>query len=379
MRIGIDARFYGRLGKGLGRYTEQLIKGLEQRDTENEYWIFLRSENYNEYTPSNERFTKVLADVPWYGFREQIFMPIILYRYHLDFVHFPHFNIPLFCPVPFVVTIHDLILLHHSTREGSLLPLFLYQSKFWVYKKVLSFIFRKSKHIITVSEFTKKDIMRTYPWVKGKNITVTYEANTPFTKRHSMSRREDLLLRKKYGILRPYLLYVGNAYPHKNLSLLIRAFLALDRKNITLVLVGKKDTFYNRLMNEFSQSEGKQKVIFTGEVNDEELEIFYHHAKAYVFVSLYEGFGLPPLEAMARDVPVVSSDVTSMPEILGDAPVYCKGDNQISITEAMRSVLDNEAIRKKCIDRGKVCVKNYSWERLALDTHLVYKKHFDSV
>ncbi|MFC1639085.1 glycosyltransferase, partial [Patescibacteria group bacterium] len=121
MKIGIDARFYGSLGKGLGRYVSELIAGLERLDRDNEYVVFLRRENYDEYEPQAPNFSKRLAEIPWYGWREQLLLPGLLKRERLDLMHFTHFNVPLLYRRPFVVTVHDLILLQHPTTRASTL------------------------------------------------------------------------------------------------------------------------------------------------------------------------------------------------------------------------------------------------------------------
>ena len=118
MLIGIDARFYGSIGKGLGRYTQKLIENLEKTDQENRYVVFLRKENFDEYQPQNPNFKKVLADYRWYSFAEQLFFPRLLRKYNFDFVHFPHFNVPLLYRKKFIMTIHDLILIHFPTHRS---------------------------------------------------------------------------------------------------------------------------------------------------------------------------------------------------------------------------------------------------------------------
>lgn len=372
MRIGIDARFYGKFGKGLGRYTQQLIRYLEKKDTENEYFIFLREQNFSEYEPQNEHFQKVLADVPWYGFQEQIIMPKILRKYQLHLVHFPHFNVPLFYRGNFVVTLHDLILLRHSTRENSNLPFFLYAFKFYAYKYILHSCLKRASHILTVSEFSKNDILKKYPFLSSKKITVAYQ---PFFALYKKEKEIDFEYSKKiieYGILKPYLLYVGNAYPHKNLFRLVQSFLMIQRNDICLVLVGKEDDFYKKLYKEFSEAVKEKKVIFTGEVEDEMLDVLYRNAQAFVFASLYEGFGLPPLEAMSRGIPVLSSRLSAMPEIQGNAPFYCNVLDEVSLGKGMQIILDNEYIRGRCIRRGYDRVKRYTWKKFIEKTHQVY-------
>ncbi|MDO9509654.1 MAG: hypothetical protein Q7J14_00005, partial [Candidatus Magasanikbacteria bacterium] len=136
MKIGIDARLYGPKQGGLGRYLQQLIEGLEKADQNNDYVIFLHAENFEEYQPKNPRFKKVLANIPWYGWKEQFFLPKILKKEKLDFVHFPHWNIPFFYSGKFLVTIHDLILYHYSTRKASTLGSVAYFFKNLAYKLI---------------------------------------------------------------------------------------------------------------------------------------------------------------------------------------------------------------------------------------------------
>ncbi len=176
MRIGIDARFYGPSGgKGIGRYTQQLITNLEKIDNENEYFVFLRQENFDLYQPKNKKFHKVLADYRWYSFKEQIYFPFKLYKYHLDLVHFLHFNIPLFYFGRFVVTIHDLIH-QNSSRESSTLPFLAFYLKKLAYFMIIKSAIKRAKKIITVSNFSKKEIIKYYR-IKSDKIFVTYESN----------------------------------------------------------------------------------------------------------------------------------------------------------------------------------------------------------
>ncbi|HLN19093.1 MAG TPA: glycosyltransferase, partial [Patescibacteria group bacterium] len=229
MRIGIDARFYGPIGKGLGRYTQKLIENLEKVSAEggtapggeNQFFIFLRNENFDDYTPQNKNFHKVLANYGWYTFSEQINFPRLLYRYDLDLMHFPHFNVPIFYWRKFIVTVHDLILIHFPTVRSSTLSPILYWLKFLAYKFVIKFAVLRSKKIITVSNFTKSDIMKVYERIPKDKIVVTYEACEDFC---MMSPGKDKEILARYGIINPYIMYVGNAYPHKNLERLILAF-----------------------------------------------------------------------------------------------------------------------------------------------------------
>lgn len=374
MRIGIDARFYGSVGKGLGRYTKQLIHALEGLDTVNEYFIFLRKENIDECVLRGRNFHKVLADIPWYGWKEQWRLPLLFRRYRIDLAHFPHFNIPFFYRGRFVVTIHDLILLHHPTVRATRLNPLLYRFKFMMYRLVLRRAIMSSDWVLTVSRFTKRDILRHYP-VDKRKIIVTREASTPFCPRREVppeeKQRNDELVLRRYGIMNPYVLYVGNAYPHKNLERLVRMFRMLSDAEIRLVLVGKMDYFYSRL-RKLIRREGIERIIFTDFVPDEDLGVLYANADLYVFPSLYEGFGLPPLEAMARGVPVASSNRTSMPEILGDAAVYFDPEDEEDMYRVIRGILGNRKLRIRLGRAGLSRSSRYDWNRMAQTTLRVY-------
>ena len=368
-RIGIDARFYGSIGKGLGRYTQKLIEHLEKIDSENQYFVFLRRENFEEYVPSRPNFQKVLADYQWYSFAEQLFFPKLLNSYKLDLMHFPHFNVPILYFRKFVITIHDLILLHFPTKHASTLSPSLYWLKFLAYRLVIWSGIIRSQRIIAVSEFTKKDILSQYSIAKNK-IVVTYEA---CEKNVSNSSQLPAQILEKYGIMKPYLLYVGNAYPHKNLERLVLAFAQVLAKSqdLHLVLVGKQDYFYARLRAQVE----KQKianVIFPGFVADQDLSAVYAQALLYVFPSLYEGFGLPPLEAMEEGVPVICSVATCLPEVLGQAAFFINASEEAAITKAILQVAGDENLRKDLISKGFEQVKKYSWDKMAGETLEIY-------
>lgn len=370
MRIGIDARFFGSIGKGLGRYTQKLIENLEHIDHENQYVIFLRKENFDEYQPFNKNFTKVLADYRWYTFSEQIFFPQLLARQGLDLMHFPHFNVPLLYRKKFVLTIHDLILVHFPTLRGTTLNPIWYWFKYVAYKLTIASAIARAQKIITVSQFTKNDIISEYEKAKNK-IVVTYEACDGHC-RISLGSPQRVL--EKYGIIKPYLLYVGNAYPHKNLERLIEAFEKISEKfpNMQLALVGKEDYFYSKLQK-FTSIKGISNVHFLGYVTDQDLDVLYRFASLYVFPSLYEGFGLPPLEAMAKGTPVVSSDKPCMKEILGDAAHWVDAENIESLSHGIENVLNDKNLATVLAERGYEKIKEYSWEKMAqqtLDTYL---------
>lgn len=373
-RIGIDARFYGTIGKGLGRYTQKLIENLEIIDTENRYFVFLRKENFEEYQPKNSNFQKVLADYKWYTMSEQINMPRILKKHGLDLVHFPHFNVPIFYRKKFIITIHDLILIHFPTIRGTTLNPFYYWIKFLAYKVIIDSAIKRAKKIITVSNFTKSDILNNYKIAENK-IAVTYESSDENPKKNKTDDDEKVL--EKYGIIKPYILYVGNAYPHKNLEALILAFSEVSGpKNLRLVLVGKEDYFYKRLKDKVENEKIKD-IIFTDFVPDEELDEIYRNSLFYVFPSLYEGFGLPPIESMKRGVPVASSDHECMKEILGESAYFFDARKKEHIKKAIEKLFTDNELRDKLIKKGLEQVKKFSWKKMTEKTLEEYQKILD--
>jgi glycosyltransferase involved in cell wall biosynthesis len=369
MKIGIDARFFGLLGKGLGRYTQKLIEHLECIDNENLYVVFLRKENFDQYHPHNKNFTKALADYPWYSLSEQLFYPRLLAKYNFDLMHFPHFNVPVLYFGKFVLTIHDLILIHFPTLKGTKLNPMWYWIKYFGYKVTIGSAIARAKSIIAVSEFTKNDLIAVYPRSR-KKITVTYEACDDFCR---ISQIEAPYILEKYGIMKPYLLYVGNAYPHKNLPALIDAFVLVqkDFPDMQLALVGKEDYFYLRL-REYVKTKKITGVHFLGFVSDQDLDVMYRFAKAYVFPSLYEGFGLPPLEAMAKGVAVVCSDHACMQEILGDAAHWANARNANDLALKISEVLTNKKLESDLISKGYQQIQKYNWDKMARETLNIY-------
>ncbi|MDI6778165.1 MAG: glycosyltransferase family 1 protein [Patescibacteria group bacterium] len=369
MKIGIDARFFGSIGKGLGRYTQKLVENLEKIDSENQYFIFIRKENWSEYQPKNKNFQKILADIPWYGFREQIQFPRLFKKFKINLVHFPHFNVPLFYRGKFVVTIHDLILLRYPTKRASTFSPFIYFFKKMAYGIVIRRAVRKSEKIIAVSKHTKRDIEK-YFGVPSEKIIVTYEAIDLAQKAPNEPGGKIL---ERYGIIKPYLLYVGNAYPHKNLERLVLVFREIAKKHphLHLVLVGKEDYFYKRLKKFVSENFAKN-VIFADFVPDEHLGAVYREALLYIFPSLYEGFGLPPLEAMACGTPVASSNASCLPEILGEAAVYFDPEGMANMAETIERVIADGEIRKEIVAKGKEQIRKYGWEKMARETLEIY-------
>ena len=363
MKIIIDARLYGSSHGGIGRYIEELIKNLEKTDSNNLYVIILAKNNFDEYIPRNRNFKKILADYKIYGFKEQFFLPGLINKHKPDLVHFPHFNAPLFFGGRFVVTIHDLIISHHPTTRASTLDPFTYWLKILLYRLVISHAVKKSWKIVTVSQYTKKDIMDHFK-TDPEKISVIYEgADLPKT-------IENKKVLEELGITKDFLLYVGSAYPHKNLENLILAFQKMN-SDCQLVLVGKKNRFYQELEDNIPDNL-KSRIILTDYLPDEKLASLYQSAKLYVFPSLIEGFGLPPLEAQSYGLPVVSSNATCLPEILGESAMYFNPNNIEDMAGKMDLVLKDESLRQELREKGYGNLKRFSWKKTALQTLEIY-------
>ncbi|MDO8669331.1 MAG: glycosyltransferase family 1 protein [Candidatus Buchananbacteria bacterium] len=362
MRIGIDARLYGARHGGLGRYSENLIKQLEKIDSKNQYFIFLAQNNFNDYQPQSKNFKKVLADFRAYSLGEQIFFPRLLKKYQLDLMHFTHFNAPVFYRRPFIVTIHDLIISHYPHSRATTLNPIMYKIKLFFYRLVVNNTAKRAKKIITVSDCSKKDIIKLLK-INPSKISVTYEGvGLPQDGQADCAR-----LKSDLGIKKDFLLYVGSAYPHKNLEKLLQAFKSLNR-DIQLVLVGQKNYFYERLEQTAQTLSLSGRVIFTGYLDDEKLSCLYKTAALYVFPSLIEGFGLPPLEAQSYGLPVLSSSASCLPEILGDSVVYFNPENETEIAKSISNTLDNQELLQALKIKGQANLKKYSWEKCALET-----------
>ena len=258
-KIGIDARLYGPVGKGLGRYAQEIVDNVLRMDKHNQYVVFLSKENFSQFKIDSPNVKKVLVKPRWYSLAEQIIMPLVLMKEKLDLVHFPHFNVPIFYPGKFVVTIHDLIVTKFPDHRATTLNPILYKIKHWLYGLVIRRAARGAEKIITVSEFTKNDIKNEFK-INPEKIIVTYEGVSSLSKEGEKKLDDEKIL-LRYNIRTPFLLYVGNAYPHKNLEVLIKVFAKARKKigDLSLVLVGQEDYFY-RQIKDYAARQGLYKT-----------------------------------------------------------------------------------------------------------------------
>lgn len=375
MKIAIDARFFGPQGKGLGRYTQKLVEELEKIDTVNQYDILVNPDTGENYTPANPNFRKVVVDIPWYTVKEQREMPKVLNQGNYDLVHFLHFNVPVLYTKPYVVTIHDLILLEYPTRKASTKGWLVYQLKSLAYKQVIVRAIKASKKIVAISQFTQSSIEKFFH-VPEEKFAMIYEGVD--REKFQKDRKKPFDFQKFEITKGKYLLYVGNVYPHKNIPFLLDAFKEWkstsnhpDAPEMKLVLVGKEDYFYKRTKEEVAARNLEGDVIFTEFVPDEELLDLYQNCASYVFPSLYEGFGLPPMEALSMGAKIYIADATCLPEIFGDIADYFDPKSLESFVSGLDAHLHKESPSKKSV---KNFLGKYSWEKMAEETLSMYNE-----
>lgn len=366
LKIGIDARMFGG-GFGIGRYVQKLIEHLERVDDVNEYVIFLRQENWNAYRPKCSNFRKVLADIPWYSWKEQVFLPRILSAHHLDLVHFPHFNVPVLYRRPFVVTIHDVTMLHQSGSARSAVTTrhaWVHWFKHACFRLIINHATRTCARIITVSRATKKDI-ETSLKVRGEKVSVVYEGCTEFP--------ESTQSLPAY-VIKPYVLYVGSAYPHKNLSSLLGVWKEGIGKglNARLVVCGQEDVFAARFRNAIQKSGLSQWVSHIGPVSDMMLSRLYREATALITASTQEGFGLQLLEAMRLGTPVVCSRIEVFEEIAGDAALMFNPSDPHDILKTLMILFNDQKARDVLVRKGMQRAAQFDWHHTARMTRDIY-------
>ena len=340
-RIGIDCRF-GAAYAGLGSYTRGLTEALTRLDAENTYVLFVRRKDEKWLAPllarSNVEIRK--ANYDHYSLDEQVRFSWILKRAKLDLLLAPHFNVPYFCPVPFVCTVHDLIL-HKYPNEASFFKRLAYR---WVFGRTV----KNAKAIVTISEATKKDLIELYSTVSSK-ATVIYPGISS-----SISRASDQMMlgiRKKYGLTKPFFLYIGNCKQHKNVQMLVDAFIKANIDGFELVLI----TGRNCPIKNFDP-----RIRFIESVPEEHLAGLLSAATVCVTATKAEGFCLPLIEAMSCGTPVLATNVGPIPEVTGGHATLCKPTVE-SIVDGLRAVAVSTP------DRGALhnFSKTYSWDASA--------------
>jgi glycosyltransferase involved in cell wall biosynthesis len=357
MKICIDARPIGQKMHGIARYTYNMIKNLLKIDQQNQYTILIGKDFPGIPGKANNLRMMTLRS-RWISISEQWELVKILKELKPDLFLATSFVAPVFNPFPMVMTIHDLNHIALS-RNYSIFHAIYYK---WVVKPAV----KKSVKIVTVSEFSRKEISR-YLMVPDEKIKVVYngcgEEFRPIEDSKLLER-----VRKKYNFPETFILYVGSYKSHKNVSNLLKAYDRVSLK-IPLVLSGRGSQELLELSKKFEMG---KKIIFMGEVDESDLPIIYNCATLFVFPSYYEGFGLPPLEAMACGCPVVVSNAASLPEVCGDAAYYVDPRNVESISEGIYRVLTDENLRNTLILKGLERIKLFSWEKAAKEVLNVF-------
>lgn len=368
MKIGIDARMYGVSFTGIGRYTAELIGNLAEQDKENEYVVFMRKEAFESFIPPSVRFKKVIADFPHYSFGEQIGFLKVINNEKLDLMHFTHFNAPFFYNKPYVVTIHDLTL---SFFPGKKMTNIFHRIAYHI---VIKNVTRKAKKVIAVSENTKMDIIKALK-IKPEKISVIYNGVNPKFGDVNPTTRPDLM--KKLGLQKPYFLYTGVWRDHKNIVGLIKAFDVFNKEvgsQYNLVITGPYNPTYNEIPSAIRDLNIEDDVHLVGLVSEADLFALYKNALSYIFPSFYEGFGLPPLEAMQCGTPVAASNVSATPEICGEGnALFFDPYSLDDMKSAMKIMATDPSVRQRLIDRGHERVKFFSWDKMTREVLEVYK------
>jgi len=373
MRIGFDARMYGKAQSGIGNYIKQLTDGLFQLDKANDYYLFLLEPIFRQYQVPNERIHKVEVDAYWYSYAEQTKFLFEISKYKLDLMHFPHFNAPIFYNRPRITSIHDLTPLFFPGHK---------QKSWWrkkAYELTLKTSLKKSAKILAASQTTKNDIIKHFSVNPAKIEVIYLGIESQFKKIENYDKIKEL--KDKYGLKKPYLFFVSAWRNHKNFIGLIKAFELIREKynfDCQLVLAGQEDIHYPNISQTIAVSKYKTDIITPGFISDDELVIFYNAAAIFVIPSFYEGFGLIGLEAMASGLPVVSSNSTSLPEVMDKAALYFNPHDTEEMAQTIHEVLTNKNLQDQLIQLGFTQSKKYNWQKTALKTLESYNEILNS-
>ena len=361
MRIAIDIRKINEFG--VGTYIWNLVRNLSAIDCQNEYLLVGSHRNFHELGPLPDNFKQMYQAEDESHWRHHITIPFALKRQNVDVVHVPHHEAPLFNPSKLVVTMHDCVHLLFPHEDSS---------KFRNYRHYLQTkrVVETAKHVLAVSRSTKDDLINIFELPESKISVVHNALDERFAFSHTTEERKHVL--ERYQLKEPFVLYSGKIRPHKNLHRLIEAFAVLKSelmederyRNLKLIIIGDELSKHQYLRLTVIRSGAQQDVRFFGFVPYPILRVFYQSAALFAFPSLYEGFGLPPLEAMANRTPVVASNTSSLPEVLGDAGILVNPENVFDIARGMKLILSDDVLRQKLVQKGIEQVAKFSW-RLA--------------
>lgn len=365
MRIGIDARLIFYHQAGIGQYILRLTQALAQIDRDDAFVVFT-SRKDKTFHVEQANFKQQRLWTPSHHHLERWAMTFELAPFALDVLHSPDFIPPAWTRCPSVITMHDLAFM--------LYPRFLTRDSARYYGQV-DLAARQADHIIAVSQSTKRDTIRLLGVPESK-ITVIYEAAHPLFAPLAADVARDFV-RTRYDLPANFILFVGTIEPRKNLPTLLRAFKRLRenyKSDAVLAIAGKRGWLVEEVDRVIAELQLGDAVRFLGGVQNEELVYLYNAARVFVLPSFYEGFGLPPLEAMACGTPVIVSKVSSLPEVVGDAGLLVTPNDAEELAVAMSRVLGDEKLRRELRDKGLVRAQIFSWQRAARETLAVYRQ-----
>jgi glycosyltransferase involved in cell wall biosynthesis len=356
MRIAIDARKLR--DYGIGTYVRNLLRELARIDTATSYAILCRAQDSPSVQELGPNFRAVEEAAGAYSIGEQFAIPLDLRRERVDLFHAPHYVLPPLTPCRSVVTIHDCIHLRFPQYLPNRIAYAYARASLWTAT-------HRAARVITVSEASKRDIL-SYFSVPESRVEVIYNAiDERFWQQPTPDEMDRV--RERYQLNAPFVLYAGNIKPHKNLERLIEAFNMLRQaphlRHVQLLIIGDEISKYASLRRAVHRYKLHKHVRFFGFVSDQTLAALYRLADVFVFPSLYEGFGLPPLEAMASGTPVIASNASSLPEVVGGAALMIDPYDAEAIADAMRRVLTDAALRSELRAKGFDRARSFSWER----------------
>ena len=367
MRVAIDVRKIDDFG--IGTYVRNLVKQLARLDQATEYLLLCRQADVESVNNLGRNFRAVTDKSDQYSIREQFSIPSKLLRLAPHVFHTPHYVLPALTPCRSIVTIHDCIhLLFPEYLEGRIARTYA-RSSFWT-------AVNRANRILTVSEASKRDILRFFS-VPPDKVTVIYNAIAE----HFFEPPSQQLLsevRERYQLNDRFIMYAGNVKPHKNLERLIEAFVLLRKMegnaDLQLLITGSEVSKYTMLRRAVHRHNLHKFVRFLGYQSERTLATLYRLADVFVFPSLYEGFGLPPVEAMASGTPVVVSKVSSLPEVVGDSGVLVNPYDATSIANGVQTVLTDTNFAEDLKKRGLARSRTFSWEKSIERIHRIYQE-----
>jgi glycosyltransferase involved in cell wall biosynthesis len=360
VKVAIDIRRMTEFG--VGTYIRNVVRTLARLDRDGEYFLIGSPERVAECGTLPPNFHAVALDGRDNTLKGTLDFRAIVRRLDCDVVHIPHlYWIPRGLGCPYILTVHDLLEHMYGSRDASSLRRSLH---FYLTRRVL----RKAARVIAVSQFTKNEIEKLLA-VPDARIEVVYNAiDERFLHGHATEADRELIARR-YQVNHPFILYAGAIRPHKNVVRIIEAFSSLKSElqkeqqfpDLKLIIIGDDLSSHPRLRRTVVRSGVQNDVRFLGFVPIEVLRIFYDVAKIFVFPSLYEGFGLPPLEAMAHGTPVVASNTSSLPEVVGNAALLVNPENVFEIRRGLQRALLDPVLRERMKQRGYEQAQRFSW------------------